>query len=117
MTTDQKFLSFLEDWLEWAEGRRGFFKWIFGTKYSKICGLCSSMSKFAVTKHQNSYNDLKDKLRSELVDDFGLYDSVYPFGGSGVFDMDMENSTQHLNESRREWVREKIKKYKGVQSA
>lgn len=63
-------------------------------------GLCSQAMK-------RPYSVPLNEIKKQFVD-AGL-DSLYPFGGEEVFDVEYDNATAHLNSERNEWVREHCK--------
>lgn len=86
MKASNELKAFLQDWLNWAEGRNSEFH------YNPCVGLCANSERF----------DIDLIIREELGIMFNW--CAYPFG-EDHYDERMFNDTQHQDTNRLAWVK------------
>jgi hypothetical protein len=83
--------------------------------FSRSVGLCSNFEEWLVIERSFSWAHTEDEIDvlKALFESEGL-DRWYPFGGENLYQVDLENDTQHLNDSRLAWVRSKVAQHEVV---
>lgn len=98
MSKDLK--KFLQEWLEWAEGRSN------KAEFSACVGLCHNYYCWSRDKKLPSLSYRKQEVIDLLIKD-GL-DKYHPFGGFTTYDQEKETYTVHKNPERLAWVRKQL---------
>lgn len=98
MSEDLK--NFLQEWLEWAEGRNE------KAQFSAGAGLCHNYFKWCLAEKVPNLSSRKHEVTDILVKD-GL-DQHYPFGGFHTYDNERFWKTMHKNPERLAWVRKQL---------
>lgn len=91
--------EFLQDWLDWAEGRPH------KDDHLDCVGLCSNLSGYILGLPEDLQDDIESEFRRLLKDDY-LFKEDYPFDESEL--AYRQDEDKHRNPKRLAWVKQRL---------